>query len=105
MLRNLVKGMHLPIVGEMPPLSGATAWLNSPPLTPAELRGKVVLVDFWTYTCINWLRTLPYIYGSLVEGPLGDDLFVEDREFGIQAEHAELFIRQSPHRRHAILIE
>jgi thiol-disulfide isomerase/thioredoxin len=40
---------------------GATAWLNSPALTAAELRGKVVLVDFGTYTCINWLRTLPYI--------------------------------------------
>ena len=38
----------------------ASAWLNSPPLTAAELRGRVVLVDFWTYTCINWLRTLPY---------------------------------------------
>jgi thiol-disulfide isomerase/thioredoxin len=44
----------------MPSLGGATAWLNSPPLAPAALRGKVVLVDFWTYTCINWLRTLPY---------------------------------------------
>ena len=41
--------------------TGATAWLNSPPLTAADLRGKVVLVDFWTYTCINWLRTLPYV--------------------------------------------
>jgi thiol-disulfide isomerase/thioredoxin len=41
-------------------LRHATAWLNSPPLTEADLRGKVVLVDFWTYTCINWLRTLPY---------------------------------------------
>jgi thiol-disulfide isomerase/thioredoxin len=40
---------------------GATGWLNSPPLRAAELRGKVVLVDFWTYTCINWLRTLPYV--------------------------------------------
>ena len=39
----------------------ATAWLNSPPLTAASLQGKVVLVDFWTYTCINWLRTMPYI--------------------------------------------
>lgn len=47
--------------GVLPPLTGATAWLNSPPLTPAELRGKVVLISFWTYTCINWLRTLPYI--------------------------------------------
>jgi thiol-disulfide isomerase/thioredoxin len=44
-----------------PSLSGATAWLNSPPLTPAALRGKVVLVDFWTYTCVNWERTLPYV--------------------------------------------
>lgn len=40
---------------------GATSWLNSPPLNTAELRGKVVLVDFWTFTCINWLRTLPYV--------------------------------------------
>src|SRR5687768_13562729 len=41
--------------------SGATTWLNSSPLGPAELRGKVVLVDFWTYTCINWIRTAPYV--------------------------------------------
>ena len=41
-------------------LRGATTWLNSPPLSAEGLRGKVVLVDFWTYTCINWLRTLPY---------------------------------------------
>jgi thiol-disulfide isomerase/thioredoxin len=47
--------------GTLPSFSGATQWLNSPPLTPAGLRGKVVLVDFWTYTCINWLRTLPYV--------------------------------------------
>ncbi len=45
----------------LPDLSGATAWINSPPLTPASLQGKVVLVDFWTYSCINCLRTLPYI--------------------------------------------
>src|ERR671928_341301 len=51
----------LPIEGEMPSLGGATAWLNSPPLSAADLRGHVVLVDFWTYTCINWLRTLPYV--------------------------------------------
>jgi thiol-disulfide isomerase/thioredoxin len=42
-------------------MDGATAWLNSPPLSAASLRGKVVLIDFWTYTCINWLRTLPYV--------------------------------------------
>jgi len=45
----------------LPDLSGATAWINSSPLTPEGLRGKVVLVDFWTYSCINCLRTLPYI--------------------------------------------
>jgi thiol-disulfide isomerase/thioredoxin len=53
--------IHLPSEGELPSLSGATAWLNSPPLSAADLRGKVVLIDFWTYTCINWLRTLPYV--------------------------------------------
>jgi thiol-disulfide isomerase/thioredoxin len=46
---------------DLPRLQRATGWLNSPPLTEADLRGKVVLVDFWTYTCINWLRTVPYI--------------------------------------------
>jgi thiol-disulfide isomerase/thioredoxin len=45
----------------MPSLGGATGWLNSEPLDPAGLRGRVVLVDFWTLTCINWLRTEPYI--------------------------------------------
>ena len=53
--------VKLPIEGELPSLSGATEWLNSPPLTAAGLRGKVVLIDVWTYTCINWLRTLPYV--------------------------------------------
>jgi thiol-disulfide isomerase/thioredoxin len=47
--------------GRLPGFEGATGWLNSPPLTPEELRGKVVLVDFWTYTCINWLRTLAWV--------------------------------------------
>src|SRR6478609_6512802 len=45
----------------MPPLDGATGWLNSEPLDPAGLRGKVVLVNFWTLTCINWLRQEPYV--------------------------------------------
>jgi thiol-disulfide isomerase/thioredoxin len=53
--------VQLPIEGELPSLGAATGWLNSPPLTAAGLRGKVVLIDFWTYTCINWLRTLPYV--------------------------------------------
>lgn len=47
--------------GKMPAFSGVTQWLNSPPLTAESLKGKVVLVDFWTYSCINCLRTLPYI--------------------------------------------
>src|SRR5262245_37236774 len=51
----------LPIEGELPPLDSATEWLNSEPLTAAGLRGKVVLINFGTYTCINWLRTLPYV--------------------------------------------
>ena len=54
-------GKSLPIEGELPPLTGAVEWLNTPPLTPEGLRGKVVLVDFWTYSCINCLRTLPYV--------------------------------------------
>ena len=45
----------------MPALDGATGWLNSEPLDPAELRGHVVLVNFWTWTCINWLRQEPYV--------------------------------------------
>jgi thiol-disulfide isomerase/thioredoxin len=68
-------GLHtasaaLPVEGRLPAFDGAAGWLNSPPLTPADLRGKVVLVNFWTYTCINWLRQLPYVrawaekYGS-----------------------------------------
>jgi thiol-disulfide isomerase/thioredoxin len=59
-------GLHaatvgLPVEGRLPSLEGATGWLNSPPLSPAELGGEVVLVNFWTYTCINWLRQLPYV--------------------------------------------
>ena len=51
----------LPIEGALPPLAGATEWLNSPPLTPEGLKGKVVLIDFWTYSCINCLRAIPYV--------------------------------------------
>jgi thiol-disulfide isomerase/thioredoxin len=62
-------GTHAPDAS-LPALGLADAWLNTAPLTPAALRGKVVLVQFWTYSCINWLRTLPYVrawaerYGS-----------------------------------------
>jgi len=51
----------LPVEGELPSLAGASGWLNSPPLDAQALRGKVVLVNFWTYSCINCLRTLPYV--------------------------------------------
>ena len=59
-------GLHttsarLPVEGRLPSFEGATGWLNSPPLTATDLRGKVILVNFWTYTCINWLRQLPYL--------------------------------------------
>jgi thiol-disulfide isomerase/thioredoxin len=59
----LLAALHprLPVEGELPSLGSATEWLNSQPLTTAALRGKVVLIDFWTYTCINWLRSLPYV--------------------------------------------
>ena len=53
--------IKLPVEGKLPSLAGATTWLNSPPLTVDQLKGKVVLVDFWTYSCINCLRSLPYI--------------------------------------------
>lgn len=59
--KRVATALQLPVEGEFPSLNGATGWLNSPPLTAAGLRGKVVLVDFWTYTCINWLRTEPYV--------------------------------------------
>src|SRR5690242_11094629 len=59
-------GLHmtsarLPVEGRLPSFDGATGWLNSPTLTTDGLRGKVVLVNFWTYTCVNWLRQLPYV--------------------------------------------
>ncbi len=51
----------LPVEGRLASFDGAAGWLNSEPLTPESLRGRVVVVDFWTYTCVNWLRTLPYV--------------------------------------------
>src|SRR6266542_2986675 len=58
---SLLGNLRGAIEGHLPAFDRATGWLNSEPLTPAGLRGKVVLVDFWTYTCINWLRTLGYV--------------------------------------------
>ncbi|KVC65990.1 cytochrome c biogenesis protein DipZ [Burkholderia stagnalis] len=80
----------LPVEGTLPSLDGAVQWLNSPPLTTAGLRGKVVLVDFWTYSCINCLRTLPYInawarkyapYGLVVIGVHAPE-FAFERDLG-----------------------
>ena len=84
-------GLHtvssrLPVEGRLPTLGGATGWLNSPPLTPAELRGKVVLVNFWTFTCINWLRQLPYVR-AWAQKYAGDGLVVlgvHTPEFGFE---------------------
>ena len=59
--RQRAEAAPLPFEGRLPGFNGATSWLNSPPLSVEDLRGKVVLVDFWTYTCINWLRTLAYV--------------------------------------------
>jgi thiol-disulfide isomerase/thioredoxin len=59
--QTMPAGVRLPVEGVLPSLGNATEWLNTPPLTAAGLRGKVVLVDFWTYSCINWRRTLPYL--------------------------------------------
>jgi thiol-disulfide isomerase/thioredoxin len=55
------KSSQLAIEGDLPSFRGVTGWLNSQPLTKADLHGKVVLIDFWTYSCINWRRTLPYL--------------------------------------------
>jgi thiol-disulfide isomerase/thioredoxin len=59
-------GLHtssarLPVENRLPSFDGATGWLNSPPLTATDLTGKIIIVNFWTYTCINWLRQLPYL--------------------------------------------
>ena len=81
---------------EMPPLK-ATRWVNSTPLTPEALRGKVVLVDFWEFTCINWIRTSPYVkawnrdyakFGLVVIG-----VHAPEFEFGKQPEIIDRGIR------------
>jgi thiol-disulfide isomerase/thioredoxin len=62
LLRQLkARAAKLPDEGALASFSAATGWLNSEPLTPEGLRGKVVVVDFWTFTCVNWLRTYPYV--------------------------------------------
>jgi cytochrome c biogenesis protein CcdA/thiol-disulfide isomerase/thioredoxin len=58
---NKMGELVLPVEGELPPLDGLGPWLNSPPLTRDQLKGKVVIIDFWTYSCINCLRSIPYL--------------------------------------------
>ena len=85
----------LPDEGRLAPFSRATGWLNSEPLTPQSLRGRVVLVSFWTYTCVNWLRALPYLrawhakyaaQGLTIVG-------VHTPEFGFEHDHANVAAR------------
>ena len=78
--------LALPVEGRLASFDGATGWLNSEPLTPEGLRGRVVLVDFWTYTCINWLRTLPYLRAWATKyGPAGLTIVgVHTPEFGFE---------------------
>jgi thiol-disulfide isomerase/thioredoxin len=77
----------LPVEGRLPSFDGATGWLNSDPLTPEDLRGQVVLVDFWTYTCVNWLRTLPYLraWAAKYRGDGLTVIGVHTPEFGFEA--------------------
>ncbi|MFP3465185.1 thioredoxin [Leifsonia sp. SIMBA_070] len=83
--------------GRLPSFSRATGWLNSQPLTPEGLRGRVVLVDFWTYTCVNWLRTLPYLrawhekYAEVGLTIVG----VHTPEFGFEHDRANVTARTS----------
>src|SRR4051812_3199990 len=58
---NKMGQLVLPVEGQLPTLDGLGPWFNSKPLTREELRGKVVLIDFWTYSCINCLRSIPYV--------------------------------------------
>jgi thiol-disulfide isomerase/thioredoxin len=92
----------LPVEGRFPALSGATSWLNGPALTPAGLRGKVVLVDFWTFSCINSLRPLPYLrawaakyaaQGLVVIGVQSPEFAFEQRPDSIRDAVVRLAIR------------
>jgi thiol-disulfide isomerase/thioredoxin len=93
---------RLPIEGNLPPLSGAIEWLNSQPQTADHLRGNVVLVEFWTYTCINWRRTLPYVsawaekykgHGLVVIGVHTPEFTFEKDLYNVHRAMAEIGIR------------
>jgi cytochrome c biogenesis protein CcdA/thiol-disulfide isomerase/thioredoxin len=91
-----------PVEGQLPALTGATAWLNSAPLSAQQLRGKVVLIDFWTYSCINCLRTLPYLkawyerykdYGFVIIGVHAPEFAFEKDEANVRHAVSDLGIR------------
>jgi cytochrome c biogenesis protein CcdA/thiol-disulfide isomerase/thioredoxin len=93
---------NLGVEGSFPSLAGATEWLNSPPLTPEGLKGKVVLIDFWTYSCINCLRAIPYVkawaekykdHGLVVIGVHTPEFAFERKIDNVRAAVAELKIR------------
>lgn len=86
---------ELPDEGRLAPFSGATGWLNSEPLTPEGLRGRVVLVDFWTYTCVNWLRTAPYVraWHEKYAGAGLTVIGVHTPEFGFEHDRANVEAR------------
>ena len=93
--------VNLGVEGGFPPLSGAVEWLNSPPLTPEGLRGKVVLIDFWTYSCINCLRAIPYVrawaekykdHGLVVIGVHTPEFAFERKVSNVRAAVSELKI-------------
>ena len=84
--------MSLPVEGHAPSLGGATGWLNSPPLEISGLHGRVVVVNFCTYTCINWIRTLPYVR-AWEERYRGDGLVmlgVHTPEFSFEHDHGNI---------------
>jgi cytochrome c biogenesis protein CcdA/thiol-disulfide isomerase/thioredoxin len=95
------QGPNIAVEGGFPPLSGAVEWLNSPPLTAEVLRGKVVLIDFWTYSCINCLRAIPYVkawaekykdHGLVVIGVHTPEFAFERKVSNVQAAVADLKI-------------
>jgi thiol-disulfide isomerase/thioredoxin len=87
---------ELPVEGRLASFDGASGWLNSEPLTPDRLRGRVVLVDFWTYTCVNWLRTLPYVraWAAKYEGAGLTVVGVHTPEFGFE-QNADNVVEQA----------
>ena len=98
---NAAAEKNLGVEGGFPPLSGATAWLNSPPLTPEGLKGKVVVIDFWTYSCINCLRAVPYVrawaekykdHGLIVIGAHTPEFAFERNVDNVRAAVTELHI-------------